>query len=120
MFYDNYIRLCNSVNKTPSAVAVEMGISKTSVNRWKNGSYPTDATMLKIASYFGVDVEELKGSAKGNTALLDGARNGDYEQKETPTPDNGSERTDLDDLIERIKQVDDQTLEIIRRVVGYK
>lgn len=118
MFYDNYIRLCNSVNKTPSAVAVEMGISKTSVNRWKNGSYPTDATMLRIASYFGVTVEELsKGKIKENTALLDGESDG--KQKETPTPDNGSERKDLDDLIERIKQSDDQTIEMIRRIVGY-
>lgn len=118
MFYDNYIRLCNSVNKTPSAVAVEMGISKTSVNRWKNGSYPTDATMLRIASYFGVTVEELsKGKLKENTALLDGESDG--KQKETPTPDNGSERKDLDDLIERIKQSDDQTIEMIRRIVGY-
>ena len=118
MFYDNYIRLCNSVNKTPSAVAVEIGISKTAVNRWKNGSYPTDATMLRIASYFGVTVEELsKGKVKENTALLDGES--DEKQKETPTPSNGSERKDLDDLIERIKQVDDQTLEMIRRIVGY-
>ena len=115
MFYDNYIRLCNSVNKTPSAVAVEMGISKTSVNRWKNGSYPTDATMLKIANYFGVTVEELaKGKTKENTALLDGEK-----QKETPTPNNGSERKDLDGLIERIKQSDAQTIEMIRRIVGY-
>ena len=106
MFYDNYIRLCNSVNKTPSAVAVEMGISKTSVNRWKNGSYPTDATMLRIASFFGVSVEELKGG---------------YEQKETPTPDNGSERVYGDiELTEAFMQADEATRAAIRLLLKLK
>ena len=120
MFYDNYIRLCNSVNKTPSAAAVEMGISKTSVNRWKNGSYPTDATMLKIASYFGVTVEELSRGRCENTAPADGVAGGDYEQQKKLAPGNGSERKDVDDLIDLIKHADDQMIDIIRRVVGYK
>ena len=121
MFYDNYIQLCNSVNKTPSAVAVEMGISKTSVNRWKNGSYPTDATMRKIANYFDVSVDALaKGNYKENTALLDGVGLENSNQQKKPTPENGSERNDIDDLIERIKRADDQTIELIRRVVGYE
>lgn len=120
MFYDNYIRLCNSVNKTPSAVAIEMGISKTSVNRWKNGSYPTDATMQRIANYFDVTIDELKGrELKENTALVDGAGAEYSKQQKKPTPDNGSERN-IDDLIEQIRQADDQTIEMIRRVVGYK
>ena len=120
MFYDNYIRLCNSVNKTPSAVAVEMGISKTSVNRWKNGSYPTDATMLRIASYFGVTVEELsKGKLKENTALLDGESDG--KQKETPTPDNGSERRYGDmELMDAFMRADDATREAIRLLLKLK
>lgn len=121
MFYDNYIRLCNSVNKTPSAVAVEIGISKTSVNRWKNGSYPTDATMLRIANYFGVTVEELsKGKLIEKTALMDGVAGGNFEQQKKLAPGNGSERDDVADLIELIKHADDQMIDIIRRVVGYK
>ena len=70
MFYDNYIRLCNSIKKSPSAVALEIGIAKPTVNRWKHGSCPTDATLGKIAAYFGVSKDELLGK----------------EQKETPTP----------------------------------
>ena len=124
MFYDNYIRLCNSVNKTPSAVAVEMGISKTSVNRWKNGSYPTDATMLRIASYFGVTVEELsKGKLKESTALLDGESDG--KQKETPTPKNGSERAydrtyEDNELTEAFKRADEATRAAIRLLLKLK
>ena len=102
MFYDNYIRLCNSVNKTPSAVAVEMGISKTSVNRWKNGSYPTDATMLRIANYFGVTVDVLKSGVN-------------LGQKETPTPENGSERKYEDiELTEAFMRADEATRQAIR------
>ena len=120
MFYDNYIRLCNSVNKTPSAVAIEIGISKTSVNRWKNGSYPTDATMQRIANFFNVTVDELNGRGQNeNTAIVDGVGLDHLNQQKTPTPENESERN-IDDLIEQIKRADDQTLEMIRRVVGYK
>ena len=61
MFYDNYVRLCNSVNKSPSAVAMEIGIAKPTVSRWKTGSKPNHATALKVPDYFGVPVSELTG-----------------------------------------------------------
>lgn len=68
MFYDNYVRFCNSVDKTPSAVAVEIGLSKPTVNRWKNGGGVTDATAIKIADYFGVSVAELTAEQKESPA----------------------------------------------------
>lgn len=58
-FYEKYLCLCNSINKSPSAVALELKIGKPSVTRWKNGATPRDATVLKIADYFGVTVTEL-------------------------------------------------------------
>lgn len=76
-FYENYLRLCEKVGKTPSGAALEMGLSKPTVNRWKNGGGLTDATALKIAAYFGVTVAELKGEVP--------------EQKEKPTPSEESE-----------------------------
>lgn len=69
MIYDNFLDLCNSVGKTPSAVALEIGISKTSVNRWKNGGGVTDATALKIARYFGITVDELKNGIKKEPSI---------------------------------------------------
>lgn len=63
-FYENYLRLCEKAGKTPSAAALEMGLSKPTVNRWKNGGGATDATALKVASYFGVTVEELTGESE--------------------------------------------------------
>lgn len=59
-FYENYVKLCNSVGKSPSAVAVELKFGKPSVTRWKSGTEPRDATLKKIADYFGVTVEYLK------------------------------------------------------------
>lgn len=60
-FYEKYLTLCNKSGKTPSAAALELGLSKTSVNRWKNGGGITDATILKVANYFHVTVDELVG-----------------------------------------------------------
>lgn len=62
VFYQRYIEMCNKVGKSPSAMAQEMGLSKTAVNRWKNGGNPTDATAIKIASYFNVPVSYLMGT----------------------------------------------------------
>lgn len=73
-FYENYLHLCEKAGKTPSGAALEMGLSKPTVNRWKKGGGLTDATALKVAAYFGVTVAELKGE----------------EQKEKPTPGEGS------------------------------
>lgn len=69
-FYGRYVEMCNRIGKSPSAVAIEIGLSKPSVNRWKNGGSPTDATAQKVASYFGVSVNELTG------------------EKENPAPEN--------------------------------
>lgn len=60
-FYEKYLTLCNKSGKTPSAAALELGLSKTSVNRWKNGGGITDATILKVANYFHVTADELVG-----------------------------------------------------------
>lgn len=61
MFYKNFLKLCNSLEKSPSAVASEIGIAKTCVTRWEKGSKPRDATLRRIAKYFGVSTEALLG-----------------------------------------------------------
>lgn len=58
-FYEKYLELCAKVGKSPSGVALEIPLSKPTVNRWKNGGGVTDATALKVAKYFNVPVEEL-------------------------------------------------------------
>lgn len=61
VFYERYLELCASVDKTPSGAALEMGLSKPTVNRWKNGGGITDATARKVAAYFDVPVDYLTG-----------------------------------------------------------
>lgn len=77
-FYEKYLMLCDKNKKTPSGAALEMGLSKTTVNRWKNGGGITDATILKVATYFGVTVKELTGE--------------EPEQKEKPSTPEDVER----------------------------
>lgn len=77
-FYEKYLMLCDKNKKTPSGAALEMGLSKTTVNRWKNGGGITDATILKVASYFGIPKEELIGK--------------DPAQKEKPSTPEDAER----------------------------
>ena len=60
-FYETFLSLCNSKGKTPSRSALDMGISKTAVTRWKQGYCPTDANFQKIADYFNVSIQYLKG-----------------------------------------------------------
>lgn len=60
-FYQKYVALCAANKTKPSPAAQKMGISKTTVNRWKNGGGVTDANLQTIANYFGVSVDELRG-----------------------------------------------------------
>lgn len=53
-----------------------MGLQRSSVTRWANGSAPRKATVEKIATYFGVDSKELIGKEPA--------------QKEKPAPGEGS------------------------------
>lgn len=65
MFYDKFVNLCASIGKKPTPVAQELGISKGTVASWKRrGNDPTDAYLAKIANYFGVSVDELRGDTE--------------------------------------------------------
>lgn len=88
-FYNNYLVLCNSVGKTPSAVALEIGFSKSTVSRWKSGQSANDATLQKVADYFGCTISELTG---------------EMEQKEKPAPESGNEREVLDKIIDNMSK----------------
>lgn len=80
MFYDKFVNLCASIGKKPTPVAQELGISKGTVASWKRrGNDPTDAYLAKIANYFGVSVDELRGDTENEkkpTAQGDGLISG--------------------------------------------
>lgn len=61
MFYDNYIKLCAKMGKSPSGVAKEIGLSNAAANGWKKGKLPNETTLYKLSNYFDVPVPELTG-----------------------------------------------------------
>ena len=85
-FYDRYINLCASVNKSPSKVAEEIGLSRPAVSSWKTGkAKPSDVTLLKIAEYFNVSINYLLGESEEPEEI-----------KKDPIPKTGNEVSDLD------------------------
>lgn len=77
MFWTRYVELCARKNKTPHKVATELGITSGSVTGWKHGGAPRATTLKKIADYFDVTVEYLKGE----TDIKNPAVNGDNEME---------------------------------------
>lgn len=61
MFFDEYCKQCNAIGKAPTACAIEMGFHRSEVTRWKNGTTPRRANLLRIADYFGCSVDDLLG-----------------------------------------------------------
>lgn len=81
MFYNIFLKLCNDRGISPSAAALDMGFTKAANTKWAAGKTPRDATLAKIAEYFNVSVEYLKGEdgetddrgQKKSPAQMDGA-----------------------------------------------
>lgn len=64
LFWENFVRQCEKIEKYPSYVVEELGFNKSAVTSWKNGALPRVASRKKIADYFGITVEELMGTKK--------------------------------------------------------
>ena len=101
-FYQRYIELCNKIGKAPSAVAVEIGLTKPTVNRWKTGSTPTDATAAKVASYFNVSVATMMGLEE--------------EKKEQPTESELSIKKK--EFIKKIEGMSDAQLDRLEQILA--
>ena len=109
-FYNKYVEMCNKIGKAPSAVAIEIGLSKPSVNRWKNGGSPTDATAAKIATYFNVSVAYLMGKEE-------------IEEKNPTTENDSGISKAKADLIKKVMQMSDeelQKLDLLLQIVESK
>lgn len=59
MFKENFIRLCNKIGKSPTAVCKDLDLSNSVYTQWTETSVPRKATLMKIADYFNVPVETL-------------------------------------------------------------
>lgn len=89
-FFDRYEQLCKSRNESPNSVAKILGASSGSVTAWKKGTAPRNATLLKMADFFGVSVGYLLGTeeremlpsipSESNVIKIAG-RDGSYEER---------------------------------------
>lgn len=62
MFWENFDYLSRKIGSNPNAVAAACGVkSSGSVSAWKDGAIPKPKTVEKIASYFGITVDEIMG-----------------------------------------------------------
>lgn len=59
MFYDEFLSLCKQKGISPSRAVTEMGMNRSIVTFWKNGSMPQVSTIQKIADYFDVPITRL-------------------------------------------------------------
>ena len=63
MFYDKYAQLCKRRGVSMSAAAVEAGLSKSLVTKWKTNKVdvPSPDVLKKLSAYFNMPVSELLG-----------------------------------------------------------
>lgn len=61
MFYDKFVALCKQKGISVSRAAIDSGISKSLVTKWKTNKIdvPSSEVLYKLASYFGMSVSEL-------------------------------------------------------------
>ena len=63
MFYDKFVELCHKKGVSQSQAAIEAGISKSLVTKWKNQKteMPSPNVLAQLSKYFGVPVSGLLG-----------------------------------------------------------
>jgi transcriptional regulator with XRE-family HTH domain len=59
VFYVRFTMLCAEKGVSPSKAALDNGISKTSVTRWKGGATPNADILTSLATYFDTSVDYL-------------------------------------------------------------
>ena len=68
MFKKIFIDLCNRKNESPSSVCRKVGITPATFSGWTEKTVPRQATLQRIADYFGVTVDCLLGESDSQTS----------------------------------------------------
>ena len=59
IFYSQLRKACKILETTPTKVAIEVGLSPSTMTRYKNGSSPTSDILIKLSEYLGVSIDCL-------------------------------------------------------------
>ena len=73
-FYKRLRDLCEERNMTVNELVRFLDLSSGSPTAWKNGTVPRHATIVKIASYFGVTTDYLLGNGNKKAPAVSGKR----------------------------------------------
>ena len=68
MFFDILSALCAKKGISAYKACTDMGLNRSAVAKWKNGSTPNGATISKMADYFGVTTDYLLGTDPEDTS----------------------------------------------------
>ena len=103
VFYDKYAQICKRKGISMSAAALEAGLSKSLVTKWKVNKVevPSPDVLKKLSAYFGMPVSELLGEEK--------------EKPTIPEDDGLSEKRKA--LIEFAKSVPEEKADLILKVI---
>lgn len=76
MFYDRFAQLCKQKDISPSRAALEAGISKSLVTKWKTNRtiIPSPDVLSKLSKYFNITVSELIGEETEKAPAESGKR----------------------------------------------
>jgi transcriptional regulator with XRE-family HTH domain len=106
VFYDKYAQLCKQRGIAMSTAAVEAGLSKSLVTKWKTNKVdvPSPDVLKKLSSYFGMPVSELLGEDEIEET-----------KKEQPITLDGLS-DDLVELIEHLKTLPEDKIQMLLQV----
>ena len=101
MFYDKYAHICKRRGISMSAAALEAGLSKSLVTKWKVNKVevPSPDVLKKLSAYFNIPVSELLEEGK----------------KEKPIDDGLSEKRKV--LIDYSKSVPEDKVDLVLKVI---
>jgi transcriptional regulator with XRE-family HTH domain len=105
VFYDKYVQLCKRRGVSPSAAAIEAGLSKSLVTKWKANKVdvPSPDVLKKLSAYFGVPVSELLGEEEMGI------------KKEQPIEIDGLS-DELKELITHLKELPEDKIQMLLQV----
>ena len=73
-FYKKLRDLCEEGNLTVNELVKVLDLSSGSPTAWKSGTIPRNATLIKIANYFGVTTDYLLGEENKKAPTVSGER----------------------------------------------
>ena len=76
VFYDKFVALCKQKGVSPTRAALDAGISKSLVTKWKSNNVqdPSPEVLRKLAKYFHITVAELIGEENKKVPTVSGER----------------------------------------------